>query len=122
MGLPWVRLDTQFPSNPKVLELAAAKQFQAAFTYLCSLAYAGQHGTDGFIPSNSLPFIHGGRAQANQLVAVGLWVLAPNGWLINGWDEFQVSDDAARKRRERAQKGGIAKAKKLAITKGLHSV
>jgi hypothetical protein len=38
MGLPWVRLDTQFPSNPKVLELAATKQHKAAFVYLCSLA------------------------------------------------------------------------------------
>lgn len=122
MGLPWVRLDTQFPSNPKVLELAANKQYRAAFTYLCSLAYSGQHGTDGYLPETCLPFIHGGRAEANQLVAVGLWFPAPSGWAINGWDEFQVSDDAAKKRRERAQKGGIAKAQKAAALKGLRSV
>jgi hypothetical protein len=112
MGLPWVRLDTQFPSNPKFLELVAKKQQAAGFAYLCSLAYAGQHGTDGYIPEYALPFIHANKTIANQLVAAGLWHPAPGGWDINGWDEFQVSDEAARKRRERAQKGGIAKAEK----------
>ena len=105
MGLPWVRLDTQFPSNPKVLELVAKKQQPAAFAYLCSLAYAGQHGTDGYIPAYALPFIHATKGIAKQLVDVGLWHPAPNGWEINGYDEFQVSDEAAKARRERAQKG-----------------
>jgi len=105
MGLPWVRLDTQFASNPKVVELAAGKKWRAAFVYLASLAYAGAQGTDGYIPSNCLFLIHATRAEADALVGVGLWNLSPGGWDINGWDEFQVSDDAARKRRERAQKG-----------------
>jgi hypothetical protein len=122
MGLPWVRLDTQFPSNPKVLELVAKKQQAAAFAYLCSLAYAGQHGTDGYIPSYALPFIHATNQIAKQLVDVGLWHPTPGGWLVNGWDEFQVSDDAARKRRERAQKGGQARAEKAAMKEGLRSV
>lgn len=121
MGLPWVRLDTQMPSNPKVLDLIARKQFQAAFAYVCSLAYAGMHGTNGYIPETALPFIHATKAIANQLVAVGLWIPAPNGWDVNGWDEFQVSDEAARKRRERAQKGGMEKARRAA-EKGLRSV
>ena len=121
MGLPWVRLDVQFPSNPKVLDLVAAKQYRAAFAYLCSLAYAGQHGTDGYLPENCLMFLHASKAEANQLVAVGLWRADSGGWLINGWDEFQVSDDAAKKRRERAQKGGLAKAAK-SQQGGLHSV
>lgn len=105
MGLPWVRLDTQFPSNPKVLELVARKQHPAAFAYLCSLAYSGMHGTDGFIPEYALPFIHATKAMANQLVAVGLWNVVPGGWEVNGWDEFQVSDEETKKRRERAQRG-----------------
>jgi hypothetical protein len=43
-----------------------------------------------------------------------LWIADSGGWCINGWDEFQVSDEAAKKRRERAQKGGRAKAAKAA--------
>lgn len=105
MGLQWIRLDTQLPSNPKVLELLVRKQHPAAFAYVCSLAYCGMHGTDGFVPEAALPFIHASRTVANQLVAVGLWIPAPGGWMVNGWDEFQISDEAAKSRRERAQKG-----------------
>ena len=61
------------------------------------------------------------KRDANDLVTAGLWLLSPGGWDINGWDEFQVSDEAARKRRERAQKGGIAKAQRVA-EKALRSV
>ena len=104
MGLPWIRLDTSFPTNPKVLELVESKRHKAAFGYVCGLTYAGLHGTDGFIPVGALPFIHVTKAEAAHLVGVGLWVPVAGGWLINGWDEFQVSDEAAKKRRERAQK------------------
>lgn len=121
MGLPWVRLDTQFASNPKMVELATAKRWRAAFAYVASLAYAGAHGTDGYIPETCLFLVHATKADADALVQVELWRPAPGGWDINGWDEFQVSDEAARKRRERAQKGGRAKAAK-ALEKGLRSV
>lgn len=121
MGLPWVRLDTQFASNPKIMDLVAAGKWRAAFAYVSSLAYCGSHGTDGFIQENSISLVHARKVEANDLVGVGLWKLAPGGWDVNGWDEFQVSDEAARKRRERAQKGGIAKAQKAA-EKALRSV
>jgi hypothetical protein len=121
MGLPWVRLDTNFASNPKILELLAAKQFRAAFAYVAALAYSGSHGTDGYIQDTALPFIHATKTDAKHLVDVGLWVADPAGWHINGWDEFQVSDEAAKKRRERAQKGGLARAEK-ARKAGLRSV
>lgn len=121
MGLPWVRLDTGFAHNPKVVELVVANKFRSAFAYVASLAYAGQHGTDGYIPETALFLIHATKREANDLVSTGLWLLSPGGWDINGWDEFQVSDEAAKKRRERAQKGGLAKALK-AREKGLRSV
>lgn len=105
MGLQWVRFDTQFPSNPKVLELVAAKQFRALFVYLCSLAYCGQHETGGYIPDTALPFIHASRKEANTLAEYGLWDLEPHGWSVHDWDECQVSDEASRRRRERAMKG-----------------
>jgi len=121
MGLPWVRLDTQFGNNPKVVELVAKKQFQAAFAYVCSLAYAGAHGTDGYIPEHCLYLVHATKRDADALVKTGLWMPSAGGWDINGWDEFQVSDEAAKRRRERAQKGGIAKAQKN-LANGLRSV
>lgn len=109
MGLPWVRLDTQFASNPKILELATSKRWRSAFVYVAALAYSGQHSTDGYLPDTCLPFIHATSSDANALVEVGLWKPVVGGWEVNGWDEFQISDEAAKRRRERAQKGAAAR-------------
>ena len=50
MSLPWVRLDTAFPMNQKLLHMLKCKDgHRAAFVYLCALAVSGQQGSDGFI-------------------------------------------------------------------------
>lgn len=109
MGLPWIRLDTTIADHPKILELVDDKAFQAAFAHVMAMTYCGKHGTDGFISRSSLPFIHARKADADRLVKVGLWHEERGGWLINGWDEYQLSDDDAKKRRERAQKAAAAR-------------
>lgn len=103
MGLPWVRLDTQFAFNPKMLELTGAGRWRPAFAYVAALAYCGQQGTDGYIPEACLPFIHATKKDADELVKVGLWHTDMGGWSINGWSEFQISDEAARARSEKAR-------------------
>lgn len=104
MALPWVRLDTAFPSNPKVLALVEDKQYRAICTYIGGLAYAGAHGTDGYLPKSSLPFLHGGTREAQKLVEVGLWIPHGSaGWDINGWSEFQPSTKETQDRRARAK-------------------
>jgi len=110
-GLPWVRLDAAFPTNPKVLRLIELKDgHRTGFVYLCALAYSGAHGTDGLINANALPFIHGRKLDAQRLVEVGLWHDYPDGgWLINGWDEKQVTSEAARMRSQLAKKAAAAR-------------
>jgi hypothetical protein len=103
MALPWVRLDTGFAQNPKILHLIEDKKWQAVTVYVASLGYSGQHGTDGFIPNAALPFVHGTKKQATDLVNVGLWVPGSGGYDINGWSEFQPSDEETKQRRERAR-------------------
>ena len=109
MSLPWIRLDTQFATNPKVLELVENKAFSALFTYVCGLGYAGSHGTDGYIPASALPFIHGNKRQAQQLVNVGLWLNAPCGYDVNDWAEYQQSSVESQKRRQTAQLAALAR-------------
>ena len=92
MGLPWVRLDTQFPSNPKILYLMEDKKYRAAFAWMASLAYSGAHGTDGFIPYSALPCLHASKVDAKALVEVGLWLECIGGWEINSWSEMQQSN------------------------------
>lgn len=109
MSLPWIRLDTNLPSNHKVLTLVSERKYRAVLTYILGLTYTGGHELDGFIPSAALPFIHGTSADAKSLCDVGLWRQTQGGWTVNGWDEFQVSTDEAKSRRERAQKAAHAR-------------
>lgn len=103
-GLPWVRLDTQFATNPKVLDLVEDKAWRAVAAYTFSLGYAGVHGTNGFIPRSALPFLHATRREATQLCEVRLWVPVEGGWDINGWTDFQPSTEEHAARSERAKR------------------
>lgn len=109
MGLPWVRLDTQFASNPKMLELTSQGRWRAAFVYVAALAYSGAHGTDGYLPESCLPFLHGTKRDAVDLVKAGLWHTDMGGWSINGWSEFQISDEAAKARSDKARKAAMSR-------------
>lgn len=109
MGLPWVRLDTQFASNPKILYLVADKKFKSAFVWVASLGYAGAHGTDGFIPAAALPFLHATKADAKALAEVGLWLETIGGWEINGWADFQQSNEESQLRKKRAKDAAMAR-------------
>lgn len=104
MALLWVRLDTGFGQNPKVLALAADKKWQSITLYTCGLGYSGHHGLAGFIPETALPFIHGTKKCAADLVSAGLWQPCIGGWNVNGWAEFQpdLSDAEERSKKARA--------------------
>jgi hypothetical protein len=107
MGLPWVRLDTQWPTNPKFLMLVEDKRWRAICVYMAALGYCGVHGTNGFVPAIALPMLHGTKRDAAELAEVGLWNAAQAGWDVNGWSEFQPSteetEERSRKARESAQ-------------------
>ena len=110
MPLPWVRLDTSFPINPKLLAMLQEKDgYRAAVVYVCGLSYSGAVGSDGFLPREALVHLHGRSADAERLVRHGFWWPQPGGWLINGWNEFQPSTPEDQKRRERAQAGAAAR-------------
>lgn len=109
-NLPWIRFDTSLPDNPKILELVELKDGRsAAFVYCCSLAYAGKHGTDGFIPKWALSRINGRPADAAKLLTVRLWHEVDGGWEINGWADRQESNDETQARKARAQKAAAAR-------------
>jgi hypothetical protein len=110
MSLQWVRLDTAFPRNHKVLSLLDERDgHRALFAYVCGLAYSGEQGTDGFIPRNALPFLHARQADARRLVEQRLWLEDPGGWVINDWSEFQPSTEESRERSNRARAAAAAK-------------
>lgn len=103
-GLPWVRLDTGFPQNPKILALIADRKHRAVVGYVCALAWSGAHGTDGFVPDISLSVIHLDRGSAGWLVAESLFHEAPGGYQINDWADYQQSTAETAERSASAQK------------------
>lgn len=111
MALPWVRLDTAMPDNPKILTLAdlGDRGLAAAFVWACSLAYSGKHGLDGFIPKSALSRINGKSSHARLLTEHGLWKDEGIGWSINGWDEFQESNEETQARSDKARRAALAR-------------
>ncbi len=109
-GLAWVRLDTAFPRNHKILLLLDGREgHRTAFVYLCGLAYAGEQGTDGFIPKPALRILHGRPADAVRLVDVGLWNESAGGWEVNDWNEYQQTSDESQARSEKARRAAAAR-------------
>lgn len=93
MALPWVRFDTNTPSHDKILALLSdpsSKRWQAAWSWSCSIMWAGGAGTDGHIPPAALPMIHGNTTTARLLVVYRLWTeVTPHGWHIVNYSERQ---------------------------------
>lgn len=112
MGLPWVRIDSTFPHNHKILGLLDAKRHKAVNVYVFALAWSGHQETDGVIPTYALPVIHGTRTEAQQLVDAGLWDRYDNGWVIHDWDHYQPSSRDRERIRANLDKARCAKAMK----------
>lgn len=108
-GLKWIRLDTTMFDNPKLLYLQEDKQHRAIVAYLQGMCYSGRHGLAGFVPSAALRIIGATTNDAKHLVNAGLWQPAPGGWEINGWAEYQLSDEEANRRSDKAKKAAAAR-------------
>lgn len=85
MSLPWFRFDVNFPQHDKVLRMLDAEPRagrEAAFVYVCGLAYCANNETDGLIPYGALIFIHGRKKDPELLVRFGMWRPHPEGWEV----------------------------------------
>lgn len=108
-GLSWIRLDTTMFENPKLLYLQEDKQYRAIVTHLQGMCYSARHSLAGFIPKSALRVIGATAADANKLVIAALWTPAPGGWDINGWDEYQLANEEAQRRSDKAKKAAAAR-------------
>lgn len=102
-GLNWVRLDVQWPQNPKFLQLIEDKKWRAVAVYMGGLAWSGSQGQAGFVPYFALPMIHGSRKEAQELVEVHLWHTCDGGYQINDWAEYQPSNEENERRSDKAR-------------------
>jgi hypothetical protein len=109
MALPWVRMDTQWPHNPKFLMLVEDGRWRAISVYWAALGWTGAQGLDGFVPYYALPQVHATRKVAGELVEVSLWHPCEGGWEINGYIEFQPSSEEHALRSKRARDAAMVR-------------
>lgn len=99
----WVKLDTGFFRNPKVMR--ARPQTQLLF--LATLCWAGEQATDGHVSHQALRRVAAeleqsrSKDRADELVALGLWEEQPEGWLIH---DFLLWQDSAEDRAYQAER------------------
>lgn len=103
-GVQWIRLDTTLFENPKFLYLQEDRNHKQIVVHLQAMCYSGRHGLAGYIPKAALRIIGAVPADAAKLVTAGLWSPAPGGWNVNDWDEYQLVDEGAQARKEKAAK------------------
>ena len=109
MSLPWVRLDSHIASHDKILNLLSdpsPRRWQAAFSYVSAIGWAGDQETDGAIPRVALAFVHGTPTTARLLVVYRLWEESLNGWQIVNFAERQQLSSIGEGKREAARIAG----------------
>lgn len=112
-GLKWIRLETTMFENPKLLYLKEDKQHRLIIVHLEGMCYSGRHNLAGYIPKAALPIIGAKPADVQRIVKADLWAPVPGGWTVNDWDEYQLADEGAQKRSEKAQKAATARWEKV---------
>jgi len=103
-GLQWIRLDTAFPDNPKIMDLVDRRQHSVVVAHISMMCHVGKTGTDGYFAEGALRRYGISKKDAYTAAESGLWIPAPSGFEINDWAEYQVADEAAQKRSDRARK------------------
>lgn len=109
MNLPWFRMDSNWFTHDKVLDLLAdpsPKRAEAVVSWVASVGWSAGHGTDGRIPASALRHIHGSKQTADLLVKYRLWEPATGAWQIHNFQKYQqLSDQVFLVRQEKSKSG-----------------
>lgn len=104
--MTWFKVDDALHSHPKWLAASPA----ARALWASAGSWCASHLTDGNVPRHALPLLGGRPKDADELVQIGLWETAGDGWVFHDWAEFQPSAEsvgaeraAARERQRRAR-------------------
>ena len=105
MPLPWIRLDTAMPDNPKILHLIDGHKegMAAGFAWVSSLCYSGKVGTDGFVSRSALSRTNAKAIHARLLVEYGFWIPDGGGWTVHDYLDHQPSTTDTQRRSEKAR-------------------
>jgi hypothetical protein len=97
--MSWIKLDDQFFTHPKIVDLSK----DAKLLYLAALTYCGAHLTDGGLTRGALRVVAATvdvpPETAEVLLAAGLWSAAADGVQINNYLQYQPSRENGPARR-----------------------
>jgi len=96
--MSWVKLDTSILTD----EATASITPKAFRTYVRSLAYCGEHLTDGYISPRALRIIQ--PLDVPELIEVGLWEAVGDGYVIRHYLDHQQSREQVEAARESARR------------------
>ena len=100
-GTRWVRLDVDYFTNPKCVQVGA----DGRSLHLASICWVGQHLTDGHIPGAVVPTLcrlAGVRRQtAAKLVTAGLWLPTEGDFYVKDYLELNESRAKTEQTREK---------------------
>lgn len=104
--MSWIKVESSVARNKKFVKAGPAP----SWLWLCSLAYSQEGLTDGFIPSEALPYlgVKNPAQLAVHLVKAGLWDVAEGGWQIHDYLEHNRSaSDVADLKAKRGNGGKL---------------
>lgn len=105
MALQWIRFDTTFPDNPKIMDLVDNNQHRVVVAHVSMMCHIGKTETDGYFPEGALRRYAITKKDAGIALESGLWIPGRGGGFeINGWMEHNPVDDAAMARSEKARR------------------
>src|SRR3954471_5455448 len=92
----WVALAWRYYRDPKFDDVSG----DAELLWSHALAYCGEQETDGHVAGTALVALSqrlagSPGAAAGELVGAGLWHETDRGYLVNGWDRWQVTAEQA---------------------------
>lgn len=92
--MSWVRIDSAFPGHRKVLDLEPDLSNAAVGLHLLAICYADAYRTDGHLPRRAMRLVTadpGWQNHAAELVRVGLWHEAKDGYDVHDYLQWQRS-------------------------------
>lgn len=99
-AIPWFKVDDQFWSHPKVVELSA----EAVALWVRAGSYAAQHLTDGLVTYGTIRMLAADRDAATELTNAGLWDQRDGRtWVFHDWEDYQPDAIASKERRQKKQ-------------------
>lgn len=114
--MPWGRVDDDFYDHPKVLALGG-KKLPCVGLYFLVISCSNRYLTDGRVTLERLRMLGGTPAQADRLVAVGLFDQDGDCYLVHDFLARNKSRDQVQAEREQkaqaGRKGGLVRGRQL---------